>query len=94
MQIIGSSFQAALFAYDEGILSNDRVLASALWRHLFSKDCDDPERLECVVNFVRRQVSVSHTMHYLNFISYQKVMKFLSIMLYLQVSTYWYIIFI
>lgn len=57
MQSIGASFQAALFAYDEGILRDDRVLASALWRHLFSKECNDPERLECVVSFVRRQVS-------------------------------------
>nr|XP_045597589.1 ubiquinol-cytochrome-c reductase complex assembly factor 1-like [Procambarus clarkii] len=56
MQSIGSSFQAALFAYDEGLMSDDRVLASALWRRLFSRNCKDPETLECCVQFVRKQV--------------------------------------
>ncbi|KAK3856906.1 hypothetical protein Pcinc_010180 [Petrolisthes cinctipes] len=58
MQSIGASFQAALFAYDEGIMSDDRVLASALWRRLFSKNCEDPERLECIVSYVRRQAAL------------------------------------
>lgn len=54
---IVSSFQAALFSYDEGLLSDDKTLASALWRRLFSKSCNDPERLECCVQYVRRQAA-------------------------------------
>lgn len=32
------------------------MLASALWRRLFSRQCSDPERLECVIHFIRQQV--------------------------------------
>lgn len=56
METINSSFQAALFGYDEALIEDDRVLAGALWRRLFSKKCDDPERLECCVHYVRKQV--------------------------------------
>ncbi|MPC53338.1 Ubiquinol-cytochrome-c reductase complex assembly factor 1 [Portunus trituberculatus] len=58
IQTLGSSFQATIFAYDEGLMTNDCVLASALWRRLFSKECSDPERLECCINFIRRQMAV------------------------------------
>ncbi|XP_076065610.1 ubiquinol-cytochrome c reductase complex assembly factor 1 [Oratosquilla oratoria] len=51
-------FQASLFAYDEGILSNDKVLAGALWRRLFNMECSDPERLECCVSYVRKQIAL------------------------------------
>ncbi|KAG0725018.1 Ubiquinol-cytochrome-c reductase complex assembly factor 1 [Chionoecetes opilio] len=57
IQSLGSSFQATIFSYDEGLMSSDPVLASALWRRLFSKDCSDPERLECCINFIRRQIA-------------------------------------
>lgn len=56
---LGTQFQAALFSYDEGLLANDRVLASALWRRFFQRDCDDVEKLEQLVEYVRR------TVHYL-----------------------------
>ncbi|XP_063958247.1 ubiquinol-cytochrome-c reductase complex assembly factor 1-like [Lytechinus pictus] len=49
-------FNGALFAYDEGLLSNDKVLAAALWRNLFLRNCDDPERLANMVEYVRQQV--------------------------------------
>ncbi|XP_063850239.1 ubiquinol-cytochrome-c reductase complex assembly factor 1-like [Scylla paramamosain] len=58
IQMLGSSFQATIFSYDEGLMTNDCVLASALWRRLFSKECSDPERLECCINFIRRQMAV------------------------------------
>lgn len=58
IQTLGSSFQATIFSYDEGLMTNDCVLASALWRRLFSKECSDPERLECCINFIRRQMAV------------------------------------
>ena len=43
-------------AYDEGLLSNDIVLSSALWRCLFAKDCKDPKNIELCVNYIRKQV--------------------------------------
>uniref|UniRef100_A0A663NBG3 Ubiquinol-cytochrome c reductase complex assembly factor 1 n=1 Tax=Athene cunicularia TaxID=194338 RepID=A0A663NBG3_ATHCN len=50
------NFYAALFGYDEGILSDDHVLAAALWRNLFNKNCEDPRHLELLVEYVRKQV--------------------------------------
>ncbi|XP_043205347.1 ubiquinol-cytochrome-c reductase complex assembly factor 1-like [Amphibalanus amphitrite] len=47
-------FQAALLGYDEG-LQDDRVLASALWRRLFSRGGKDATRLETIVAYVRRE---------------------------------------
>lgn len=53
---LSEQFQAALVAYDEG-LSDDRVLASAVWRRLFNLDKDtDAENIEKVVHFIRHQV--------------------------------------
>uniref|UniRef100_A0AAQ4NPG9 Ubiquinol-cytochrome c chaperone domain-containing protein n=1 Tax=Gasterosteus aculeatus aculeatus TaxID=481459 RepID=A0AAQ4NPG9_GASAC len=51
------TFYAAIFGYDEGILSDDGVLAAALWRNLFNCECDDPRQLELMVGYVRKQVS-------------------------------------
>lgn len=50
------NFYAALFGYDEGILCDDHVLAAALWRNLFNRNCDDPRHLELLVEYVRKQV--------------------------------------
>ncbi|GAB1603032.1 ubiquinol-cytochrome-c reductase complex assembly factor 1-like [Argonauta hians] len=49
-------FNAALFSYDEGLLSNDKVLASALWRNLFESKHIDPQNLALAVKYVRKQV--------------------------------------
>jgi len=51
-------FQATLFHYDEGLMIDDKALAGALWCHLFSKDLNDPERLECVLQYIRKQISM------------------------------------
>lgn len=40
----------------QGILSDDCVLAAALWRNLFNCQCDDPQQLELMVEYVRKQV--------------------------------------
>ncbi|KAM3663880.1 ubiquinol-cytochrome c reductase complex assembly factor 1 isoform 1-T1 [Ammospiza maritima maritima] len=53
---MAENFYAALFGYDEGILCDDRVLASALWRNLFNRNCEDPRHLELLVEYVRKQV--------------------------------------
>ncbi|KAK1796321.1 hypothetical protein P4O66_009387 [Electrophorus voltai] len=56
MRAMTEMFYAALFGYDEGILSDDRVLAAALWRNLFNRQCEDPRQLELVVEYVRKQM--------------------------------------
>uniref|UniRef100_A0A3Q3M0L3 Ubiquinol-cytochrome c reductase complex assembly factor 1 n=1 Tax=Labrus bergylta TaxID=56723 RepID=A0A3Q3M0L3_9LABR len=40
----------------QGILSDDCVLAAALWRNLFNRDCEDPKQLELMVEYVRKQM--------------------------------------
>ncbi|XP_059926461.1 ubiquinol-cytochrome-c reductase complex assembly factor 1 [Gadus macrocephalus] len=50
------TFYAAIFGYDEGILSDDRVLAAALWRNLFNRECEDPRQLELMLEYVRKQM--------------------------------------
>ncbi|XP_075906297.1 ubiquinol-cytochrome c reductase complex assembly factor 1 isoform X2 [Nelusetta ayraudi] len=56
MKLMTEMFYAALFGYDEGLLSDDCVLAAALWRNLFNRECDDPQQLEMLVEYVRKQV--------------------------------------
>lgn len=55
---LNAQFSAAIACYDEGMLSDDKVLANALWRRLGRSECDDPEVLERLVVFVRRQLQV------------------------------------
>ncbi|XP_031556466.1 ubiquinol-cytochrome-c reductase complex assembly factor 1-like [Actinia tenebrosa] len=50
-------FYGLIFAYDEGLLSHDRVLAAALWRNMFyDKRQTDASQLANLVKYVRRQV--------------------------------------
>ncbi|XP_028667708.1 ubiquinol-cytochrome-c reductase complex assembly factor 1 [Erpetoichthys calabaricus] len=56
IRVMTENFYAAIFGYDEGILSNDSVLAAALWRNLFNKECEDPQQLELMVEYVRKQM--------------------------------------
>ncbi|XP_078410988.1 ubiquinol-cytochrome c reductase complex assembly factor 1 isoform X2 [Cetorhinus maximus] len=56
ISVMTENFYAAIFGYDEGILSDDHVLAASLWRHLFNKQCEDPGQLELMVEYVRKQV--------------------------------------
>ena len=49
--------QAAIFSYDEGLLTDDKTLANALWRTLFSKGDIDPSVLETSVRYVRTQMN-------------------------------------
>ncbi|XP_054268849.1 ubiquinol-cytochrome-c reductase complex assembly factor 1 [Macrosteles quadrilineatus] len=55
-RLLGDQFQAAILAYDEGILTDDRVLASALWRRFFEKECKNARTLEIMVRYVRLQM--------------------------------------
>uniref|UniRef100_A0A671W8V1 Ubiquinol-cytochrome c reductase complex assembly factor 1 n=1 Tax=Sparus aurata TaxID=8175 RepID=A0A671W8V1_SPAAU len=56
MKLMTETFYAALFGYDEGLLSDDCVLAAALWRNLFNRECEDPRQLELMVEYVRKQM--------------------------------------
>lgn len=49
--------QGAIFSYDEGMLTDDKTLANALWRTLFSKEPVDPQILEMMVKYVRTQLN-------------------------------------
>lgn len=55
IETLSEQFQAALIAYDEGIMSDDRVLACALWRRFFEMQCDDYTHIERLVKYVRQQ---------------------------------------
>lgn len=63
IRIMTQNFYAAIFGYDEGILSDDRVLAASLWRHFFSKQCEDPRQLELMVEYVRKQMQYLDSMN-------------------------------
>uniref|UniRef100_A0A3Q0SEM9 Ubiquinol-cytochrome c reductase complex assembly factor 1 n=1 Tax=Amphilophus citrinellus TaxID=61819 RepID=A0A3Q0SEM9_AMPCI len=56
MKAMTETFYAAIFGYDEGVLSDDCVLAAALWRNLFNRQCEDPRQLELMVEYVRKQM--------------------------------------
>lgn len=51
--ILAEQFQAALIIYDEGLMSDDMILASALWRRFCDMKCDDYSKLEKLVSYVR-----------------------------------------
>ncbi|KAM4692279.1 ubiquinol-cytochrome c reductase complex assembly factor 1 [Rhinophrynus dorsalis] len=63
MRAMTEIFYAAIFGYDEGIMSDDRVLAASLWRNLFNKECDDPRQLELMVEYVRKQMQYLDTLN-------------------------------
>lgn len=49
--------QGAMLSYDEGLLIDDKTLASAIWRTLYSKYPVEPALLEMAVRYVRTQMS-------------------------------------
>lgn len=54
VQLLSEQFQATLINYDEGLQSDDKILASALWRRFFDMNCDDYTKLEKLVIYVRK----------------------------------------
>ncbi|XP_011647311.1 ubiquinol-cytochrome-c reductase complex assembly factor 1 [Pogonomyrmex barbatus] len=56
MQEISHQFNAAIIDYDEGIQSDDKTLAGALWRRFFRLECNNPEHVETLLNYVRKQI--------------------------------------
>lgn len=55
---LGGQFQYALILYDEALLSDDKVLANALWLRVFDCDCDDLVKIEMLVEYVRKTVCI------------------------------------
>ncbi|XP_015190358.1 PREDICTED: ubiquinol-cytochrome-c reductase complex assembly factor 1 [Polistes dominula] len=66
---LSHQFNAAILAYDEGIMSDDKVLASALWGTFFNLECNNPEHIEKLVIYVRKQIN------YLDKIPSQKILN-------------------
>lgn len=58
LTLLSQQFQAAIVNYDEGIMSDDKVLAAALWRRFFGLECNNPEHLEKLLIYVRKQVTL------------------------------------
>lgn len=51
-------FQYSVVALDEGLLADDKQLASAIWREIFDGESDDFEKIESLVKYVRMNVSI------------------------------------
>ncbi|XP_057371944.1 ubiquinol-cytochrome-c reductase complex assembly factor 1-like [Daphnia carinata] len=58
VQVLVDEFQASLFAYDEGLLSSDQVLAGAIWRNLMLQQDFDPRHLDILVDYVRENIAI------------------------------------
>jgi len=61
---LSEQFQAALIAYDEGLQCDDIVLASAVWRRMYQFQEVDPEHLDSLVKYIRKQVRVLDNVSY------------------------------
>lgn len=60
IQSLHEHFQASLFGYDEGIMSNDKELAGAIWRHFYNMHQDDATKINLLVKFIRKNVHHLH----------------------------------
>ena len=58
LRLLAQQFRAAVIAYDEGLQSNDMVLAGAIWRIMYQREDVDVCDIEDLVNYVRRHVSL------------------------------------
>uniref|UniRef100_W8BKM6 Ubiquinol-cytochrome c reductase complex chaperone CBP3 n=1 Tax=Ceratitis capitata TaxID=7213 RepID=W8BKM6_CERCA len=74
IEILSEQFQAALIAYDEGIMSEDRVLSGALWRRFFAMNCDDIVKIEHLVKYVREQISILDELSREDFLQKPKIL--------------------
>lgn len=62
-----------MIAYDEGIMSDDKVLASSLWRRFFERNSEDYVAIEELVKYVRRQVHMLDSMSSQQFMTKPKI---------------------
>ncbi|KAF5270329.1 hypothetical protein FQR65_LT05517 [Abscondita terminalis] len=62
---LSDQLNAALIAYDEGLQSSDVILASALWRRVYQQKNVDPEHLDILVKYIRRQMKILDSLTHL-----------------------------
>jgi len=58
VQELSEQLQAALISYDEGLQSDDVVLASALWRRVYQMEFAYPQHLEELVSYIRKHIHI------------------------------------
>lgn len=56
IQELSEQLQAAFIAYDEGLQSDDTVLAGAIWRRIYQHKYASPYHLEAIVKYIRKHV--------------------------------------
>lgn len=57
--VLSQQFQYAIVAYDEGLTTDDKQLASALWTRFFELNCDNYENIELLIKYIRYNVSIA-----------------------------------
>ena len=68
---MGTQFIGLILAYDEGIMSTDSLLASAVWRNFFKSDPECVLHVDTMVEYIRRQARHTETWTPLNIIKGQ-----------------------
>ncbi|XP_063702534.1 ubiquinol-cytochrome-c reductase complex assembly factor 1 [Culicoides brevitarsis] len=58
LNVLSQQFQAALITYDDGLMHDDKSMATSLWVRFFDKKCEDYENLSVLVEYVRRQIQM------------------------------------
>ncbi|XP_012257361.2 ubiquinol-cytochrome-c reductase complex assembly factor 1 [Athalia rosae] len=53
---LSDQFNCAIIGYDEGVNGDDKILAGAIWRRIFQLECNNPEYVEKLVLYVRKQI--------------------------------------
>lgn len=72
--MLGMQFQAAFYGYDEGVQSNDKVLAAIVWRRFFGFQCDDAEKIERLVKYIRIQLDYLNSLTFEDIVFNQQVL--------------------
>ena len=65
MELLSEQFNASVIGYDVAILSNDALLTDHIWQRFFKCQNDNPEQLEKLLFYVRKQVC-----YFIHFVSY------------------------
>ncbi|ELT98832.1 hypothetical protein CAPTEDRAFT_161929 [Capitella teleta] len=59
--LLGEQFLYTAYVYDDGFMGDDKDLASALWNAFFEQEEENPEKVEKLVHFVRKQIKYFDT---------------------------------
>ncbi|KAL1491960.1 hypothetical protein ABEB36_012474 [Hypothenemus hampei] len=55
---LSEQLQAAFIAYDEGLQSDDIVLAGAIWRRMYQMQYTSPHHIEDIVRYIRKHMTL------------------------------------